>query len=78
MVKVTCPTCSQPINLESDQHIGQRIVCHSCHTQLEVTWLFPVCLDYPETTESDSTYQKENFCHNSAISERDIDFKLGR
>ena len=51
MVKVSCPECRQPIALESEQNIGQQVICNSCHTQLEVTWLFPVSLDYTETSE---------------------------
>jgi len=76
MVKVSCPTCNQSINLVSDQHIGQQIMCHSCHTQLEVTWLFPISLDYPEPTESDSTSLRENKSHSFIESENDPEYKL--
>lgn len=61
MVKVPCLKCNQPIDLVSNQKIGQQIVCHSCQTILEVVWLFPVCLDYTETTNLNSTYMKENY-----------------
>ena len=57
MIKVSCPECRQPINLESEQHIGQQVICNSCHTQLEVTWLFPVSLDYPETSASNPIFR---------------------
>lgn len=51
MVTIPCPKCCQSIDLESEQNIGQPVICTSCHTLLEVTWLFPVCLDYPEASE---------------------------
>jgi uncharacterized protein YbaR (Trm112 family) len=51
MVKVACPECQQRIDLDSEPKIGQHITCQSCKTEFQVTWLFPICLDYLEITE---------------------------
>lgn len=46
MVIVSCPECENRIHLDSKPVIGQRAACEDCQTVFEVTWLFPICLDY--------------------------------
>jgi hypothetical protein len=50
-ILVSCPECKQSIELNSDLIVGQHATCPSCNTELVVTWLFPICLDYQETKE---------------------------
>ena len=56
MVTVACLDCGQPIELNPNPEIGQRVTCQSCTVELEVTWLFPVCLDYLENTQEIPAY----------------------
>ena len=46
MITATCPECKQLVNLVSIPEIGQQLICVNCNSYLEVTWLFPVILDY--------------------------------
>lgn len=48
MITVSCPECKNGINLDSSPEIGQLTKCTSCQTVLEVTWLYPISLDYQE------------------------------
>jgi hypothetical protein len=48
MIITTCPECQQPINFESTPEIGRKLLCINCNSNLEVTWLFPIILDYQE------------------------------
>ncbi len=57
MVTISCPKCQQSIELNYDLTIGQKTACQFCNTELAVTWLFPVCLDYQETIEPVSSCQ---------------------
>ena len=77
MVKIACPDCQQDIDLDANLYIGQQVRCLACHTELEVTWLFPICLDYPEPKDSNPTCLRENFGHRFAGPETDTDYKLG-
>jgi hypothetical protein len=77
MVKVACPDCQQVIDLDANLYIGQLVRCLACQTELEVTWLFPISLDYPEPKDSNPTYLRENFGHSFSGSETDTDCKLG-
>lgn len=60
MITVSCPECRQQIQFVSDHEIGQQVTCQSCNTALEVIWLFPICLDYPETKEQISAKLDRN------------------
>jgi hypothetical protein len=51
MLTVTCPQCQRQIDLDSDPEIGQCLICKSCHAILEVTWLFPVDVDFLENSD---------------------------
>lgn len=51
MITVSCPECQQQIDLDSDPKIGQRTTCRSCKKDFQVTWLFPIFLDYLEITD---------------------------
>jgi uncharacterized protein YbaR (Trm112 family) len=55
MITISCPECQQKIDLDSDPKIGQHITCQSCKTDFQVTWLFPICLDYLEISDQVST-----------------------
>ena len=48
MVTVSCPKCQRQINLDPDLEIGQQVICQLCAAELEVVWLFPICLDEME------------------------------
>ena len=56
-VSISCPECEHSIELNADLIVGQQATCQSCHTELVVTWLFPICLDYQETKEPVSMRQ---------------------
>ena len=47
MAKATCPACEAIVNVGPNPKMGQRVKCPSCRSQLEVTWLEPVELDWP-------------------------------
>jgi len=48
MITVNCPECKNIIQINSTPEIGHLVQCGSCQTVLEVTWLYPVSLDYQE------------------------------
>ena len=48
---ILCPDCRQPLDLSADPEIGQHLTCEHCHAVLEVTWLFPLSLDFLEIKE---------------------------
>ena len=60
MITSTCPECKHLINLFSLPEIGQQLICENCNNMFEVTWLFPVFLDYLEREEKISDEQDEN------------------
>ena len=47
MVKADCPACDAKVHLGVKPKMGQRVVCPSCDTEIEVVWLEPVELDWP-------------------------------
>jgi hypothetical protein len=48
MITAICPECENPIVLDPSPEIGDVLRCKTCQTFLEVTWLYPISLDYPE------------------------------
>ena len=54
MVTISCPECQSQIQINSDTEIGQRVICQSCNVILEVTWLFPIEVDFTEDVEQNS------------------------
>ena len=52
MITILCPECQKPIELDSDLKIGQQTTCQLCDTELIVTWLFPISLDYLENQDA--------------------------
>jgi len=46
MKKAECPSCGSTINLGSNTRMGQHLKCPVCRTELEVTWLDPLELDW--------------------------------
>jgi len=41
-----CPSCMEEIEVSEDPNIGLQLKCLHCHTTVEVTWLFPLTLDF--------------------------------
>jgi hypothetical protein len=68
ILTIPCPECQQLIALDSDWVVGQQATCQSCYTDFVVIWLFPVILDYLETSEFVDTegQQLDNF-HKSYV-----------
>jgi hypothetical protein len=48
MVIAECPNCNAHIEIEPIPVIGLPVECYCCNVKLEVTWLYPVALDFPE------------------------------
>ena len=70
MAKAECPACEARVNVGGKPHMGQRVKCPSCATELEVVWLDPVELDWPyddddedfdEYDAYDSNYEEERY-----------------
>ena len=49
MANAPCPECQHLIDVGAIPDIGLKVHCPICHLDLEVVWLFPVCLDNVET-----------------------------
>lgn len=58
MVNAVCPSCGSKVSLYTRPKVGQRVVCPTCKTELEVTWLEPVELDWPFDVEE---YEGDEF-----------------
>ena len=48
MITAQCPECQIEVDVGENPVIGQRVCCPVCAIELEVTWLYPISLDYPE------------------------------
>lgn len=48
MITASCPECENDIFFDETPEIGQVLICVNCESVLEVTWLFPICLDIQE------------------------------
>jgi len=48
MILAECPNCCTHIEIKDVPVIGLQVFCYYCNVQLEITWLYPVTLDYPE------------------------------
>lgn len=46
MPKGACPNCKSPVEAGRRPHVGQRLVCETCQTPVEVVWLYPLELDF--------------------------------
>lgn len=44
-MKGVCPKCQHHIEIGENPEIGSSVVCPSCHTSLEIIWLFPLSLE---------------------------------
>ena len=51
MLTAICPACKQKLIFNTIPEIGFRLVCDNCKEHLEVTWLFPLAIDYEELNE---------------------------
>ncbi len=59
-----CPECAHKISVGFQPKLGQFITCPSCKTRLEVVWLDPLELDYPEDLDEDfeeDEFEEEDF-----------------
>jgi len=45
-MQITCPDCSNSIEIPENTEIGDVLVCANCGVELEVTSTTPVTLDY--------------------------------
>lgn len=48
MLTAICPECKANISISVEPYIGQGLTCAACSTRLEIVWLFPLSLSYPE------------------------------
>ena len=48
MIYSECPNCCAHIKIKKAPSIGLPVKCGYCNVQLEIIWLYPVTLDYPE------------------------------
>ena len=48
MIIAECPSCNSHIEIESSPVIGMPVDCYHCNVKLEIVWLYPVSLDFPE------------------------------
>lgn len=55
MVTTLCPECQHTIEIIPNPQIGQKVTCLDCDVDFEVTWLFPISLDYLEISEKNET-----------------------
>ncbi len=55
-----CPSCFNNVKVGNQPKVGNRVVCPSCKTELEVVWLSPIELDIPIDGEYDE-YDEDDF-----------------
>ena len=61
MNKAECPSCGGNVNVGHKPLIGQRFICQACKTELQVTWLDPVELDWPfDEDDDDDDYDDDD------------------
>lgn len=58
MSAAKCPSCGKMIELGRKPRMGQKLRCFDCDERLEVVWLEPLELDWPE--EEYETYDDED------------------
>jgi lysine biosynthesis protein LysW len=46
MVNAECPGCGAEVRIFTKPKMGQRVRCNSCQSDLEISWLEPVELDW--------------------------------
>jgi ribosomal protein S27E len=51
--RADCPSCGNGVPIYGQASVGQRAVCPSCKTQLEIVWLEPIELDFPYEYDDD-------------------------
>ncbi|HSF81757.1 MAG TPA: hypothetical protein VLA49_11015 [Anaerolineales bacterium] len=61
MKKAECPSCGYLINMGSNTKMGQRLKCPSCRTELEVTWLDPLELDWIYDDDDEDYEDEEDY-----------------
>ena len=59
-----CPNCEQPVKILGTMKIGKGVTCPKCNVRLEISWLDPIELDWPENSfekeEDDDEYEYED------------------
>jgi hypothetical protein len=48
MINASCPQCASRIEILKNPKVGQYIQCQQCQTNLVITWLYPISLDFIE------------------------------
>jgi hypothetical protein len=51
-MKTKCLVCNNEIELTEDPSIGLLVQCFYCNTYFEVTWLFPLTVDFVDGVSS--------------------------
>lgn len=49
MIRVICPACQFEVEITNEPAIGHQVKCHHCGNELEVIWLYPLTVDFPES-----------------------------
>jgi C4-type Zn-finger protein len=48
-MKINCPSCQKKFEIiDEEQNIKRQLACPHCLTHFEVTWLYPLTLDFIE------------------------------
>lgn len=51
MINGICPACQSNFEIEKEPDLGIKVTCPECFVTYEVTWLFPLTLDYLDLDE---------------------------
>jgi NAD-dependent SIR2 family protein deacetylase len=60
MITVACIECGYQIEIDSNPEIGQLAKCRNCNSVFEITWLFPIGIDYQENIDRSSIAHGED------------------
>jgi lysine biosynthesis protein LysW len=59
MLRTTCPECGEPVELDDDAQVGERLVCVECRIDLEVLSLSPLTIDYALVDEWEEDWDQD-------------------
>jgi lysine biosynthesis protein LysW len=60
MAVATCVECDEEIELPGRPRLGQKFICYSCGTRLEVVSVNPVEVDWADEEEDDDEWDEDN------------------
>ena len=46
MISFLCLACSNAIHIQDEPFVGQHVQCETCLNELQITWLYPLTLDF--------------------------------